>query len=274
MNTSTLIESRVQLHYAIQSIAAISAVLAPPQPDFSHTALTWHPSSSSFMGTEIHASQTFRVGLEPVSLTASIYGEGDRQLASRSLHNMTTAEVLQWHKQEIAKLGADTEQIVLLDYPPDDFPDHPLARGARFDASQTTGRQELASYFAQTHHLLQAIVVGTVGASPIRIWPHHFDMATLISLAERENGEARSIGVGFSPGDASIDQPYWYVTPWPYPETADLPALAGGGSWHTSGWVGALLRRSQLDPATEAEEITQFLQSALHHAKALLEGKS
>ena len=99
-------------------------------------------------------------------------------------------------------------------------------------------------------------------------------MATLISLPDREDGESRSVGVGFSPGDASIEQPYWYVTPWPYPDTANLPALAGGGNWHATGWVGALLKRSQLESAHEAEQIEQFLQSALHHAKALLEGES
>ena len=135
MNAANLIESRVQLHYAIQPIAAIGAALAPPQPDFSHTALTWHSELNSFRGNEIPVSQPFRAGLDPVSLTASIYGEGERLLVSKKLDGLTMAESLEWHKQAIAKLGADTSNVKFLDYPPDDFPDHPLARGARFDTS-------------------------------------------------------------------------------------------------------------------------------------------
>ena len=209
--------------------------------------------------------------LDPVNLVASIYGERERLLASQKLDGMTIAESLNWHKQAISTLGIDTSKVKFLDYPPDDFPDHPLARGERFDASQTRQRQELVSYYDLTHNLLQAIAADIVGASPICIWPHHFDMATLISLPSQKAGDSKSVGVGFSPGDAAIAQPYWYVTPWPYPDTANLPELAGGGNWHTTGWVGALLKQSQLEQATKAEQINQFLKSALHYAKALLE---
>ncbi|MDX2216968.1 MAG: hypothetical protein SFY66_27125 [Oculatellaceae cyanobacterium bins.114] len=43
LNPQALSESRVQLHYAIQFIAATGAALAEPLPDYSHTSLAWNP---------------------------------------------------------------------------------------------------------------------------------------------------------------------------------------------------------------------------------------
>lgn len=50
----------------------------------------------------------------------------------------------------------------------------------------------------------------------------------------------------FSPGDGSYDQPYFYVTPWPYPSTDALPLLPAGVHWHTEGWTGAVLTAEQV----------------------------
>ena len=46
-------------------------------------------------------------------------------------------------------------------------------------------------------------------------------------------GEEIVIGVGLSPGDTYYAEPYWYVSPYPYPGLEDLPVLDGSGFWHT-----------------------------------------
>ena len=50
------------------------------------------------------------------------------------------------------------------------------------------------------------------GPTPTRCWPHHFDLATVVEL-----GQARSIGIGLSPGDDYYAQPYFYLSPYPKP---------------------------------------------------------
>ncbi|NNE17483.1 MAG: hypothetical protein HKN10_03295, partial [Myxococcales bacterium] len=79
--------------------------------------------------------------------------------------------------------------------------------------------------------------------------------------------EARSIGVGFSPGDGSYDQPYFYVTPWPYPEASSLPRLTKGAEWHRSGWTGAVLTAERLLSVPPAEQ-EQTARGALRRAVA------
>lgn len=274
LKAQDLTESRVQLHYAIQLIAATGAALAEPIPDYSHTSLVWNTVLKAFVGTAIRATQSFQVAFDPVGFTLSLLNGQSDPIASLPLTGKTMTEGLQWLKQEVSKLGADATKIVFLDYPPDDFPAHPLAQGALFDGSQTEALSELAAYYANTHLLLEPIVSKHEDASAIRIWSHHFDMATLIMLPGMKDGSPLTVGAGFSPGDTSYNEPYWYVSPYPYPDTASLPALDGHGFWHTQHWVGGVLTAAQLPDSASAEaqqqQVEAFLQSALEASIALL----
>ena len=55
-------------------------------------------------------------------------------------------------------------------------------------------------------------------ADPVRVWPHHFDMAALAAVAPD-----RTIGVGHAVPDAVEPSGYWYVSPW----AADAASRAG-----------------------------------------------
>ncbi|MCA1990993.1 MAG: hypothetical protein LDL41_02945 [Coleofasciculus sp. S288] len=274
INLQELAEARLQLHYAIQFIAATGNALAEPKPDYSHSSLGWNPKLNAFVGEVIQANTPFQVALDPVSLTSLILNQKGETIASFPLHQKTLGEGMKWHKEEISKLGAEAEKITFLSYPPDDFPDHALAHGASFDATQEAGLKALTDYYANTHLLLQEIVATTEGTSPIHTWPHHFDMATLITLPSTKNGEAMTIGVGMSPGDQSYNEPYWYITPYPYPDTATLPELDGDGFWHTQHWVGAVLKTSQLSENETAEaqqeKARAFVNSAIKALRSLL----
>jgi hypothetical protein len=137
---------------------------------------------------------------------------------------------------------------------------------------------ELKNYYANTEPLLQAIIAKTEDATATRIWPHHFDIATLIMLPGMKNGSPLTVGVGLSPGDASYHEPYWYVSPYPYPDAASLPALDSDGFWHTQHWVGAVLHASRLAESVSAEaqqqQVESFLLAALGTSIALLKSES
>ncbi len=261
-----LVESRLQLHYAIQFIAATGAALAEPLSDYSHTSLAWLPDLEVFVGSVIQATQPVQVALDPVSLTLILLDQHSETINALPLPGKTMAAGLNWLQQELAQLGVDASKIVFLDYPPDDFPDHPLAHGAIFDDSQTLALNELTDYYANTQPLFQAIIATTEGATATHIWPHHFDMATLITLPGTKNGSPLTVGVGLSPGDTSYPEPYWYVSPYPYPDAASLPALESLGFWHTQHWVGAVLPASRLTETISAEAQQQQVETFLHTA--------
>jgi hypothetical protein len=270
LNPQQLTPSRIQLHYAIQFIAATGMALGTSQADGSQVTLDWSADVQGFIGRKVSGIHPFYVALEPIALKSWILDDQQRAIAALSLPGKTMAEALDWHRAELAKLGAEVSQMALLTYP-DDFPDYSLAHGAAFENGDAAARKAVAAYFAHTRPLLQTLVASRAGASPLHIWPHHFDMATLIPLSE-SGEDAPTIGVGLSPGDSGYAQPYWYVTPWPYPDPAALPRLPIG-TWHTQGWVGAILRGSEVgDPAdpTVQQTLKTFLDEAVQASYAVL----
>jgi hypothetical protein len=74
----------------------------------------------------------------------------------------------------------------------------------------------------------------------VRCWPHHFDIALLVRLDEGGGEEARSIGIGFSPGDEYYQEPYFYISPYPSPKNPTLPTLPPGGHLHTRDFFAAV----------------------------------
>jgi hypothetical protein len=86
----------------------------------------------------------------------------------------------------------------------------------------------LADWYAFAAAVLGEIADST--ASPVRLWPEHFDIAI-------EMGEERA-NYGFSPGDAQHPEPYAYVGPW----TAEV----SGPLWQATGFRGAELTYAEL----------------------------
>src|SRR5207245_7335838 len=101
------------------------------------------------------------------------------------------------------------------------------------------------------------------------------DLAALVRLTDRTDEDAPGVGVGFSPGESAIDQPYFYVSPWPYPPHNELPAAPAGSRWHMEGWVGLYLTAGELaaspDPADQERRARAFLAEALAASTALVQ---
>ncbi|MDJ0851848.1 MAG: hypothetical protein QNK04_26005 [Myxococcota bacterium] len=160
-----------------------------------------------------------------------------------------------------------------------DLPDYPLAHGAPFtraEGSHGADLEALARWYENAHRSFEALAARTPGASAVRCWPHHFDLATLVTLETDAKGEAtRTVGVGLSPGDDSYAEPYWYVSPWPYPkETAStLPPLPHGATWHSDGFTSAIWTATQHvgsgPDAEQAERLEGFLGAALAASRTL-----
>jgi hypothetical protein len=168
--------------------------------------------------------------------------------------------------------GALDAALVHPGYP---LPPHPIAAGGAFAAD--AGLAELARWYANAAEVLARRRRETPGATPVLCWPHHFDIATLIELEKDAKGSAtRTVGLGLSPGDASIEQPYWYVNHYPSAQGAKLPALAAG-EWFTQGWFGAVLRASALvaagDARAQAARLDTFLDSAIPASRVLAGAK-
>ena len=263
-----LTAARLELHWAVQPIAAVGNSVVPARPDFSHTTLEWSDAHSGLVGQPL--KNGLRFGARPSSMEL-IRIRGDAVEGVFGLDGNTVAEAEAWI---VEALPEGSPALEAPDYGAEGMPDAPAGRGARYAFKGLLAHAELAHWFANAAHLLRAIAATEAGASPVLCWPHHFDIATLIVFDpdEPDAEKARSVGLGMSPGDGSIDEPYFYIGPWPRPDPDARPALQGGGEW--LDWGGAALPASKVvtkDSAHEqAEQVAAFLRSGLSGSKSYL----
>ena len=271
--TPALYAARLQLHHALQVAASVGHTHVPPTQDMSHSSFSWHVGLGALIGRT--TPQGYRTGLRFEGPTLLLLEADATVHASLDLVGATQEDGYRWLAGAIASFGAGDgvhhDRFIRSPY---DLPEHPAAEGAPFHHDPLYA--ELTGWFANGHRILSPIAAAHEGASPVRCWPHHFDIATLIALdpGAADPESARSVGVGMTPGDGGIGEPYWYVTPWPYPADPELPELPAGG-WNTEGWLGAVLRGSEMERSSAAAQEAQasaFLDAAVAACTALLDG--
>jgi len=246
--------------------------MCPVASDASHTSLTWIENCSALAGATLGPTSC-RAALRVVDLHLLVIDSHDQTLADLALGGQTLDEALAWLGTEIARArGGPRIDLVR---PEHDLPDHAVGHGRSFVVQRSSGYEELARWYADAWRILEALAASMVEASPARVWPHHLDAASLIALGDTGAPESsKSIGFGMSPGDASYAEPYWYVSPWPYPTEPTVRALEGGGTWHRQGWFGAVLTASSLASPDllegQARQVEAFFRSAIGTCRQLL----
>jgi hypothetical protein len=139
---------------------------------------------------------------------------------------------------------------------PYEMPAHAVSQGAAYGpAGLTDALAELAAWFGNAGLSLGSIQRQMIGrkfaASPVRCWPHHFDIATLTT----------------SPGDEYYDEPYFYVSVYPEPDPATLPRLPMLGHWHLRDFMAVVAPAHKIVAAKNQQaETDDFLWAAVDGA--------
>ena len=266
--------AREQAHWAAQVIAAAGETFCAHEADTSHTSMRWDGGLAALVGRALPGGADLRIALRVPDHSLCLLGADDAPAAELALAGRSLAEAYDWASQAIGTATRSAQGRALV-HPDFQLPEHALAQGVRF--ARDPGLPELARWFGNADAELRRLAGQTRGAGPVLCWPHHFDIATLIEIEPgREGHAARTVGVGLSPGDDSIAEPYWYVSHWPATSRVALPPLPAG-AWIREEWIGALLRGSQLvaagDGAAQQGLLRAFLASAVPSSRALaLEG--
>jgi Family of unknown function (DUF5996) len=285
-----LVAARLQLHHAAQPAAAVGKLLLPHQEDYGEQSFRWEAGARCLAQATVAAATPFRAALRPAP-PALLLLSAQGVLRELPLDGRTLDEVYGW-------LASRLEDLLGRPLPgelerPASLPGHPVAAGGCFDLGDDEAFAELARLFGNADRVLEAWASTWPGASAVRCWPHHFDVATLASLTPAISMDpmismmeadepmpvapeaGRTIGLGMVPGDEERPEPYFYVTPWPCPEGRELPPLPDGATWNTGTWVGAVFAAPGfMDPrqaaAAQAEAAESFLRSAADACHRLL----
>ncbi len=265
--------ARLQAHHAVQWLARAARAYVPPQPDDGHTNLGWDDTFGGF--TTHRLKNGLHLSLKIADLTLVL--RGDERTAHNqtfSLNGRTNAQARQWLGEQLGARGLDTHA---LDAPsPYEIPAHAVTQGAAYDvADGADSLLELSAWFANAELSLvrvqRQMMQRKLAASDVRCWPHHFDLATLASFPARDADATGYVGAGLSPGDAYYDEPYFYVSVYPQPDSAALPRLPKLSHWHTHEFTAAVAPAHRIVATNNQKAAAdEFLEAAIDVAIKIL----
>lgn len=253
-----------QAHTASQWQARAGWGLMEARPDDSHYNLGWVADLKAFSTNELPDGSS--LALRIADLTLMLVKKGT-VTAELSLHGSTDAAIRDWLGGQLAAAGLDPAKLD--EALPYDMPGGARGSDEAYDAEGTKeALGELSNWFANADMALNQVVADysgpAPGPSPVRCWPHFFDIATLIALDGDDADNKRTIGVGMSPGDDNFDEPYFYISLWPVPDQSALTELPAIGHWRTEGFTGAVApAESILASANQGADMAEFLKEAV-----------
>jgi hypothetical protein len=251
-----LAAARLQAHHATQWLARTARAYVAPRPDDSHTSLGWDDAFGGLMSHPLPDGT--RLGLRIDDLTLALC-EPDAHAPQDTLPlaGRCDPDACTWLMGHASMRNLDPSALdAALPYMLAGRPD-----GGAYAVDAET-LEALATWFSNADAALCAVREGLIArkldAPPVRCWPHHFDLDTLVTVAP-----GRTTGVGFEPGDDSYDEPYFYVSVYPAPDVGSLPALPPIGHWHTRGFTAAVAPAQRILAAQDqGDEVSAFLRAA------------
>ena len=249
--SNQLADIRSQLHKSTQLVALAARGQLPESKEDKYASLIWNTEKKLLVSQFFGDQKNIQTAIDFSSFSLVVLVE-EIIYQSFDLNNKTIDEALNWLKGVLQKLLIDTSSLSLkLPYK---FLEDVLP-GDQLHIENTDISSELTIWFDNTFNVLNSFKQNKSKTPDIWIWPHHFDIAMLWELPE-----GKSIGMGLSPGDKYIANPYYYISPYPYPNKKDLHEIKPiVGNWHTEDWTGLVLNSSEvLKETAELEENIVF----------------
>ncbi len=254
-------KARDQSHQAAQLLAATARAFLDKKDDDSQAAMIWNDKAKVLSTQKLsHATYPYVV-LNIADLSIGFMQEDGNITQSLSLHGETLQSAI---KQISSIMNIDTISLSK----PYELPELRIGISEAFDKSQRKSLLLCEKIFENAYNAI--LPYAQAETSIINIWPHHFDIASLLTYQAK--GEKKFIGIGLSPGDINSSNVYFYINTWPYPkiDTKTIEPLKAG-LWQTEGWTGAILNIDEIINSDHQEKTVQdFLSDGFNRIRALM----
>lgn len=257
--------TRDTLHLYSQAVDVFPRAHAGPHPRWWHIGLRWQPDGFASAEMPLPGGGAWRLFMNFRTHRIELYARG----AVVASWDMTSG-------QTSTALGGALMAAV-------------AARGlegeydrARFEsiAPRVYDKARVAAWFAAVslaHEVFEARRAAVGGeTSPVHLWPHHFDLSTEFfgtrMVETEEHGQVQTfpaqLNLGFSTGDASHPEPYFYSNPFPFDEEVTRKPLPEGARWHTASWQGSLLPYGEVAGRPDGvQRLTKYAEAVYRAAK-------
>lgn len=232
------------LHWYAKAIGVIPRAHSEPHPKWWHISLKIQPEGLVTGNIPLPDGGTFTIKMDLVKHAVVLEtSSGDSQEIDMTA-GLTSTQFGGQLIDAVAKLGLQGE------YLREKFEDD----GAReYDKSVTenflTAVNSANQVFDQHRGTLSGDDIG-----PIQLWPHGFDLAFEFfgtkQVEYEEEGKMvkypSQLNLGFSLGEPSHPEPYFYSNPWPFDESLTSAELPKGARWFTDSWQGTMLPYAEI----------------------------
>ncbi len=251
LDLEILAETRKQAHQAVQNVSAVGRCFLGVLDSDENANLEWVPELQRLAGRWIDGNIVFRSSLDFTNFAVHLVNEKLESISSVEVNGKRQGIVMVWLEEQISTLGFNSSDITLdLPY---EIPEYPQAKKKPFDVDMIY-IHELGKYFNNAHYVLSQFKQEVSGFGPVKSWPHHFDMSCMDIIKDTGNPETTAtLNIGMSPGDETFNEPYFFVTPWPYPDEDELKPIKRG-QWYFENWAGAILKASDILYLPEKEQ--------------------
>ena len=246
-----LVEARIQLLHAVQTIPSVGRAFLEHKKDDSHTNMGWDIKEQAFVGHMVRAeNHSVQIGVCVSNPAVLFYHHGDESIDRLALDGVKLKNVHTWLGENLTESGLDTSKISWK--PGFEIPSHGVLDSdeAFSFSSLAAATAALAAWFGNSFEFMRVVGERESFNEP-RCWPHHFDVGIVKGYGKNDTDEELWIGIGLSPGDENYPMPYYYTSPYPGGQAATLPALACGGKWHTDGFISAVLHAADIIEAQD-----------------------
>lgn len=235
------------IHLIAQYLAAANLSFVPSKPDDSHSNLGF---SNGNLYT--HALNKNGAKLAFNYLNFSLNWDGK----SIALDGKSHDQVLAWLTNTALELEFKTPYRYEFHY---QMP-YAIEQVSPFKKPDQGSLQQAIARRERAHQNIGAFVSALGFNDPVRIWPHHFDSGTYLSL---DWGQEIGLGIGLAIPDAVEDSFYYYMGYYKGhdPVVPDSSEPLSYGAWKTSGFVGAVARQEDISQGEDAHFFNQVHQS-------------
>jgi hypothetical protein len=226
-----------ELHKAAQYLAAAGISFIDKKPDDSHTNVGWNTSESR-METHVFGDG-FKLGLN-LKNQGLEWMKGDTVVSFLDLSNFSHKEIVTWIAEQAIQNNLSKSYSYSFHY---DLPYEDVADGHIFTLDKSD-LSSISSELTKAQNVFEQFLKLENLESPIRVWPHHFDLGIYAAL----NAENSFMGAGLAIPDSLVDGLYFYVSG--YKNGAAIETKSFGklqhGEWR-SDWNGATLASKDID---------------------------
>lgn len=244
----TLNKATEQIHVAVQFLSMAGEFLTKKKEDGSHANMGWLSMKEKFITHPFGPKEEFVMELSPSELTLTIFNTTDNVKHELLLKGKTQIEGTRWIKEKLKlhKIEGASNYKISIPYQLPDYANYDKKKFKRSPKKAFIAFSKIRSwgeYFVQKHRMQFE------ESEEPRTWPHHFDHASLVSLAQQKDGTlTKSMGLGLAIHDSMIDEHYFYVSTWQKGKDLDLSKMKAlqDGEWKNDGFKGSVLKISEI----------------------------